>query len=176
MTASQQCQRREHQAPHGASSMTMIVDVPKGIQPQTRAEEPELEQARHIREGKQLAANAVPPKCAVLFDDLRRAHWSYFGIPSDINPWFDIRLTHIAAVEPEAVYEVLRASAFLIILSLISVKTWIPAHVFVSQKEKLTYFNPYANELSCECTWSSRYNQWNLVSVRSARTVIRSYP
>ncbi|GLI80933.1 hypothetical protein PoHVEF18_009300 [Penicillium ochrochloron] len=109
MTASQQSQGRGHRLAQGASSMPMILNAPKGIQLQTGIEEPEFEQARHVMAGKQLAGASVPPKCAVLFDNLRRAHWSYFGIPSDIKPWFDIRLMHIEAVEPSAVYEVLRA-------------------------------------------------------------------
>lgn len=110
MTASQQSQRRGHQAPHGTSSMPMIFDAPKGIQQQPRIDEPEFEQARQVRGGKQLAGTSASPKCAVLFDNLRLAHWSYYGIPADIKqPWFDIRLMHIAAVEPNAVYEVLRA-------------------------------------------------------------------
>lgn len=116
MTASQQSRHQEHRAPGGASSMPMIFDTPKGIQQQTRIEEPEDEQARHDRTGKQLAGFSVPPKCAVLFDNLRRAHWSYFGIPSDIKLWFDIRLMHIAAVEPKAVYDVLRARLGLLLL------------------------------------------------------------
>ncbi|KAJ5896005.1 uncharacterized protein N7473_005404 [Penicillium subrubescens] len=116
MTASQQSQRRERRVAHGASSIPTILNAPKGIQQQSGIEEPEFEQARHVRAGKQLAGTSVPPKCAVLFDNLRRAHWSYFGIPSDIKPGFDIRQMHIEAVEPDAVYEVLRPRLGLLFL------------------------------------------------------------
>lgn len=95
--------------PYAASAMSMIFGAPNNIQQQTQIEEFEFEQTRHVRTGKQLAGAFVPPKCAVLFDNLRLARWDYFGIPSNITPWFDLRLRDIAAVEPNAVYGVLRA-------------------------------------------------------------------
>lgn len=105
MTASQQSRPKEHRI---ASTASMIFSAIKGIQQQTRIEQSEFEQASQVTTNK-LGGSFVPPKCGVLFDNLRHAHWDYFGIPSDIAPWFDIRLKHITDIEPNVVYEVLRA-------------------------------------------------------------------
>jgi hypothetical protein len=110
MTASQQRQIEEHRTPYVAPTMSMISTAMNCIQQQqTQIEEFVFEQASHVTPDGQLVATFAPPECAVLFDDLRRAHWDYFGIPSDIKPWFDIRVLDIANVEPNSVYGVLRA-------------------------------------------------------------------
>lgn len=109
MTASQQSRLREHQTPYApASTLPIMFGTTNNIPQQTQIEEPESEQAKHVRTDKKLAGKFEPPRCAVLFDSLRLAHWEYFGIPPDIPLWFDPRLMHIQAVEPNAVYQVLR--------------------------------------------------------------------
>ncbi|OOQ82314.1 hypothetical protein PEBR_39639 [Penicillium brasilianum] len=109
MTASQQRRLDEHRTPYAASTMSTKSTAFNGFQKQTHIEEPVYDQGSHVTPDRQLVATFVPPKCAVLFHNLRLAHWDYFGIPSDITPRFDKRLMHIWALEPNAVYEVLSA-------------------------------------------------------------------
>lgn len=110
MMASQQSRLREHRTPYApTSTLSTVFGTTYNIPQQTQTEELESEQAEQIGTDKQLVGKAEPPRYAVLFDSLRLAHWDYFGIPSHITLWFDPRLMHITAVEPNAVYQVLRS-------------------------------------------------------------------
>ncbi|KAJ5689464.1 hypothetical protein N7462_003856 [Penicillium macrosclerotiorum] len=104
MTAAQQNRLQEHWVPNAASTISMVVGISNNIEQQTQMEEYEFKQARHARTDRMLTRTFAPPKCAVLFDHLRLAHWGYFGIPFGVTPWFDRRLLPTTADEPHAVH------------------------------------------------------------------------
>ena len=110
MTASQQSRLREQRTPYApTSTLSTVFGTTYNIPQQSQMEELESEQAKHIGTDKKLVGKREPPRCAVLFDSLRLAHWDYFGIPPDITLWFDPRLMDTTAVEPNAVFQVLRS-------------------------------------------------------------------
>lgn len=104
MTAKEQSQLRQNPA-----QTSMISVVPNGGERGPRPPQNAVEQPQEVKSRKQPDGTFIRPKCAALFSHLRDAHWQFFGIPSNLPITFDIRLMHIAAVEPDAVYGALTA-------------------------------------------------------------------
>lgn len=104
MTARQQSQLHQISAPR--------VPIPGALN-QVHSGAPavqlEVEQPQKIRNGEEPDGSFILPMCAVLFSTFMEAQWDYFGILPDSPVAFDIGLMHIAAAEPNAVYDVLRA-------------------------------------------------------------------